>query len=395
VRRTPIALAAGGTAGHVVPALAVAEALSAEGVSPDDLVFVGSERGIERELVVPAGFELVTLPGRGIGRGAGLARWSALGRLAMAGAVGLRLLLERRVEVVVGFGGWAAASLVAGAVVLRRPVVLVEPNAVPGRVNRVLAPFARHVAVAFPGCELPHAVVTGNPLRSPSLEVDRSPEGRRAAVCALELDPDRPCVVVVGGSLGARRINEATRAMVSAWSGPPCSVVHVVGRRDFDEGAWTATVQTAAGIDYRAVAFTDRMPTLLAAADLVVARSGAATVAELAAAGVPSILVPLPGAPGDHQGANARALAREGAAVVVPDDGLDGERLGALVAELLADPESLAAMGRAAKRLARPDAAAEVARLVLEVRRSRGGTGARRGVGRGVQVGRTGGEEHP
>lgn len=391
--QTRVALAAGGTAGHVVPALAVAEALCTEGLAPDDLVVVGSERGVERELVPASGFELVALPGRGVGRGAGPARWAAIGRLGWAGAVGARLLLERRVEVVVGFGGWAAASLVACAVALCRPVVLVEPNAVPGRVNRVLAPFARHVAVAFADCDLPHSVVTGNPLRRASLDVDRSPEGRLAARRSLALDPDRPCVVVVGGSLGARRVNEATRAMVGSWSGRPCSVVHVVGRRDFDEGAWTTTVHPAAGIDYRALAFTDRMPVLLAAADLVVARSGAATVAELAAAGVPSVLVPLPGAPGDHQGANARALAREGGALVVPDDGLDGARLGGLVADLLASPESLGAMGRAVRRLARPDAAEQVARLVLGVLCSRGQADARLAERREVPAGRAGEEE--
>lgn len=377
--RTGIALAAGGTAGHVMPALAVAEALCDEGVPRDDMVVVGSERGVERELVPAAGFELVALPGRGIGRGAGLARWSALGRLGLAGVVGARLLLERRIEVVVGFGGWAAASLVAGALALGRPVVLVEPNAVPGRVNRALAPLARHVAVAFAECELPHAVVTGNPLRRASLEVDRSPEGQRAARRTLDLDPERPCLVVVGGSLGARRINEATRALVGSWPGPPCSVVHVVGRRDFGDGAWTTTVHPVAGIDYRALAFTDRMPTLLAAADLVVARSGAATVAELAAAAVPSVLVPLPGSPGDHQGANARALAREGGAVVVPDEALDGRRLGELVAQLLGSPAARAAMANAVSRLARPDAAARVAGLVLDARADGRGSEARGG----------------
>jgi len=171
-------------------------------------------------------------------------------------------------------------------------------------------------------------------------------------------------LAVFGGSLGARRINQAVRALVEDWSpGVEVTVYHVVGSRDWDAGAWEAEARPG-GPGYRAVEYEPRMPLLLAAADLALCRAGGTSVAELAAVGLPSVLVPLPSAPGDHQTANAEALVRGGGALVVADSDLTAERLASELTPLLADPDRLAAMGKAALGLARPDAAERVAALL-------------------------------
>jgi len=251
------------------------------------------------------------------------------------------------------------------------PLVVCEQNAVPGAANRYLARFARAAAVSFPGTELPRPRVTGNPVRPEILAVDRSRD-RAEARAALGLPVDRRVVAAFGGSLGARRINLAVIAALRRWTDrDDLAVRHVVGRRD-----WTlvgeATPDLAdAALVYSPAEYEDRMDLVLAAADLAVCRAGATTVAELAAVGLPSVLVPLPGAPGDHQTANARHLVDAGAAVLVPDGELDGDRLAGEVDALFADPDALERMSRAAAGFARREAAEAVAALVEE--HARGG----------------------
>jgi UDP-N-acetylglucosamine--N-acetylmuramyl-(pentapeptide) pyrophosphoryl-undecaprenol N-acetylglucosamine transferase len=357
-------IAGGGTGGHVLPAIAIARALVTAGHPAGSIHFVGSKRGMERRLVPAAGFGVTLLPGRGVARRLTAANIGAVAGTLLAVVRAIAIVARRHPAVVVSVGGYASVPCVLGAVVLRVPLVVAEQNAVPGLANRLAGRFAKVAAVSFPGTPLPRAVVTGNPVRPELQHVDRSPSGRRAARRQLGLPEEATVVAVSGGSLGARRINTAVVGLAAQWATRSCVVIyHVVGERDADACAAAAPAPVAGGLLYRQVRFEERMDLLYAAADVAVQRAGASTVFELAAAGVPAVLVPLPGAPGDHQTANARRLEAAGAAVVVPDGELDVVRLAAVLDGLLADRDGLDAMGRAATTLARPDAAAAVAAL--------------------------------
>lgn len=358
-------VAGGGTAGHVLPALAVARALADRGHPPESVRFVGSARGQEARLVPEAGFEVALLPGRGVARRLTLDNVGAVAGLVRAVVRGVVVMRRWRPAVVLSVGGYASVPAAVGAAVWRVPLVLHEQNAVPGLANRLAGRVARACAVSFEGTALPRAVVTGNPVRPEVLAVDRSPDGRRRARRELGLPEGARVVGVFGGSLGARRVNEATFGVVEAWAGRhDVAVRHALGARDWATVADRLPQTREGGLVYRPVEYEDRMPALLAAADVMVGRAGGTTVAELAAVGVPSVLVPLPIAPDDHQTANAMALVRAGAAVHVPDGDLTADRLAAELGALLDDPDRLAAMERAARSLAFADAAARVAEVV-------------------------------
>ncbi len=248
-----------------------------------------------------------------------------------------------------GGGGYVAGPVGLAAVARRIPVVLTEADSHLGLTNRLLAPFAQRVCLAFPlpGREAPRYVVTGRPV-PPTLE------GRAQARAALGLPEDGQCVLVFGGSLGARSIN---RAAPQAFADAPYQVLHIAGRRDFPE-------LQAPGPSYHLLPYVEVFGQALLAADLAVARAGG-SVFELAQYGLPAVLVPYPHAAADHQAANAAWMAEAGAAVVVGDAELTARRLRGEVDALLADPARLAAMAAASRRLARPDAAQAVARELL------------------------------
>lgn len=367
-------VAGGGTAGHVIPALAVAEALVARGTPAEAVHFVGSSRGMEATLVPEAGFTITLLPGRGIPR---RLSWTAL--VAAAGLLraclsALVLLIRRRPAVVIAVGGYASLPCGAAAVALRIPLVLEEQNSVPGLANRLLGRFAHSAAVAFPDTPLPRAVMTGRPVTSEIEAVDRSKDGRRGAREALGLPVDGIVVGVTSGSLGALSVNRAVVELARRWAGQPGRVIyHVIGRRDFSSLPRPA----GAGGGYVPVEYEDRMPLLLAAADVMVGRAGG-WVAELTVTGVPSVLVPLPNAPGDHQTHNAEAMQDAGAAVMVKDSDCTGETLDRLLSEIIGTPGRLESMAAAAGALGRPGAAARVAELVERAAGNRSGSGADR-----------------
>ncbi len=362
--RRGVLISGGGTAGHVLPGLAIGRELTRRGVVADDIHFVGSERGIETTLVPEAGFPLTVLPGRGIAR---RFTWDNVGAvIGLLRAVGRAALLVRRLRptAVVALGGYASVPCVLWAWVFRVPVIVAEQNAVPGLANRLSAKVARASAVSFRGTDLPRAEWTGNPIRDEIVAVDRE-GGRAEARALLGIAPDRRLVAVFGGSLGARRINTAVVGSLAEWRDrSDLAIRHVIGDRDF--AAVTADVPDLSGaaLHYVPVRYETDMPTLYAGADLVCCRAGATSVAELAMVGCPAVLVPLPGAPGDHQTANARALASVGAAVLVPDPELTPERFMVEVDALLGDPDRLTAMAGAGAAVARPDAAARVVDLV-------------------------------
>ncbi len=348
-----------------MPAIAIGRALVARGHARESVHFVGSERGIERRLVPEAGFSLTVLPGRGIQRRVTIENVPAAAGMARAVARAMALLRRERPRVVVSVGGYASAPCAMAAVAVRIPLVLQEQNAAPGAANRMVARFAQACAVSYPGTPLPRAHVTGNPVRPEVLAVDRS-TGAAEARAALGLPADRRVIGVFGGSLGALRINRAVLGALPGWSARrDLAIHHVVGERDWD----LVSAETPAidgGLHYQAVRYEDRLPLLYAAADLFVCRAGGNTVAELAAVGAPAVLVPLPGAPADHQTANAKVFAEAGAAELVRDRELDGARLATTVNELIDDPEGLGAMAKAAASLGRRDAADRVAALAEE-----------------------------
>jgi UDP-N-acetylglucosamine--N-acetylmuramyl-(pentapeptide) pyrophosphoryl-undecaprenol N-acetylglucosamine transferase len=355
----------------VVPSLQIARALVEQGYSAATVELFGSRRGQEATVWPPLEFPFTLLPGRGLRRsfGAG-ALWANAGAvlgLLWATVRSVGSFVARRPRVVVVVGGYAGFPAGLAAAVTRVPLVLVNTDAVPGAVNAVLARFAAACAVAFPGTDLPRAKVTGTPLQPEMGSVDRTPPGRVAARQVLGLPGDRATLAASGGSLGARRINGAVADLAERWSEREApSIYHVTGRRDYTQFANREMEPGADGsrLVYRVVSFEDRMPDVYQAADVFVGRAGAMTVAELLVAGLPSILVPLPGAPRDHQTRNAEALVAAGAALLIPDDECDGERLAAELGTLLNDTDRLDAMSAAARSLGHPDAAAEVAELV-------------------------------
>jgi UDP-N-acetylglucosamine--N-acetylmuramyl-(pentapeptide) pyrophosphoryl-undecaprenol N-acetylglucosamine transferase len=349
-----IAIAAGGTAGHVVPALAIADALRAEGA---DVEFVGGERA-EAELVPAAGYPIHALRVAGIDRRDPLKAARAVGLALRATGRARRLLREIGADAVIGGGGYVAGPVGLAARSLRLPLVLTEADSHMGIANRLLAPLAERVFLAFPlqGRDGRRYEVVGRPIPAATLAADRAVARER-----LGIAPGERCLLVFGGSLGARTVNDA--ALDAFGAAAPFAVLHACGRRDHEDLA-ARLAQLGSPSHYHLDAYVQPFADALAAADLTVARSGG-SVFEVAAAGLPSILVPYPHATADHQTLNARHLADAGAAVVVPDAELDGPRLAREVGALLADESRFRAMERAALAVARPDAAERIAREVL------------------------------
>ena len=363
-------IAGGGTAGHVHPGLAVARALVRRGYEADRIHFVGSARGVERDLVPAAGFELTLLPGRGIKRKFSWQNLSSAWGLVQAVAQAAGLLRRLRPAVVLGLGGYASVPCALAALTLRIPLVVSEQNAVAGLANRLAGRWARASAVSFPSTKLPRAVLTGNPVRDEVQRINRDKD-RLTARASLEVGEGRRLVVVVSGSLGATRINRAAFEAVRHWADrDDLAVHHVIGRRDWEELVHLRPDLSHAALNYKAVEYEMDMPKVYAAADLVVGRAGASSVAELAVLGLPSVLVPLPGAPRDHQTANASYLAAVGGAVVVPDAEMDGTRMVEEVDSLLKVPGLLRAMGREAAGVGRRNADNRVADLLEQHARS-------------------------
>ncbi len=344
-----IVIGAGGTAGHVVPALAVADALRAEAAQ---VVFVGGERA-ERELVPAAGYEMYTLTVAQLARRDPVRAARAVLVAAHAVETSRRLIARLRPAAALGAGGYVAGPVGLAAVTRRVPLVLMEADSHLGLTNRLLAPLARRVCLTFPlpGRDGPRYLVTGRP--GPAPATDRAAARERFGIGAGE-----QMVLVFGGSQGARSIN---RAAIEAFAGASFRVLHAAGTRDLPD-------LQAPGPHYDLRGYITDFRQALLAADLVVARSGG-SIFEVAAHGRPMILIPYPYAAGDHQAANARHMEGAGAALVIPDDELTGPRLAQEVERLLTDPARLAAMGRASAELARPDAAAVIAAEVLAAAR--------------------------
>jgi UDP-N-acetylglucosamine--N-acetylmuramyl-(pentapeptide) pyrophosphoryl-undecaprenol N-acetylglucosamine transferase len=365
-----IVVGTGGTAGHVLPAIAVADRLLQR--FDAEVVFVGRAEGQEATLVPAAGFHLETVEALPFARRPSLGMLRA--PVAALRAAGRSRGVVRGAEVVIGMGGFVSVPVALAARAERVPLIVHEQNALPGLANRLAARWARTVAVSFAETadRFPRrtpTVLTGNPVRAAVARVpDERPvlaeEGRRA----LGLEEGRRTVVLFGGSQGALRLNRAAIEVAgSLGARHDLQLVVITGPQHHDEVR--RRLPPGGSLIVRTVPFLDRMELAYAGADLVVSRAGASTVAELTACGLPSILVPYPYATGRHQEANARAVQRAGAAVVVLDDAATGDTLHREITAILDDAGRLLSMGRSSARFGRPEAADDVADVAVAATR--------------------------
>ena len=351
-----VLIMAGGTGGHVYPALAVAERLRAYG---NEVVWLGVRQGLEADLVPRAGIQICYVKVSGL-RGKGLLSWlSAPFRLVLALVQSMLIIGRFRPRVVLGMGGFVAGPGGLAAWLLRRPLLIHEQNAIPGLTNRLLARLAKRVLEAFPGtfAERYAAVHTGNPIRvemSNVIAPDQRLSGRTGALRLL----------VLGGSQGAVRLNEVVPDAIAGIADRlSIEVRHQSGTRNLET---TRIAYEKCGLDVDLLPFIEDMSEAYQWSDLVVGRAGAMTVCELAAVGVASILVPFPYAVDDHQRANARLLSDVGAAVMIPEDRLTPDYLGRTLTELYLARDRLLEMAKAARSKAVVDATERVANLCLE-----------------------------
>lgn len=352
-----VLMAGGGTAGHTSPLLATADALRRLDPSVE-VTALGTPRGLEVRVVPEAGYPLELIPPVPLPRRVSGELFSVPGRLRAAVRAALEVVDRIRPDVVVGFGGYVSVPAYLAARRRHLPVVVHEGNALPGLANKLGARFATSVATSFPDTELRHAQYVGLPIRRMISTLDRDAR-REEARAFFGLDPARPTVLVTGGSQGARRLNQSVSAAQRAFADAGVQVLHVVGPQG------EATVSAREGDPaYLVVNYVDRMDLAYAAADLAVCRSGANTVTEVAAVGLPAVFVPLPIGNGE-QALNARPVVQAGGGLLVEDSAFTPEWVGATVPDLVTDPARLAAMSTAASGLIPRDADEKLARLVL------------------------------
>ena len=354
-----VAFAGGGTGGHVYPAIALADALKDRA----EILFIGSPDGIENTLVPAAGYELATIESSPLQRGASLRSIGTAAMNVIGIAQGLGVLRSFRPDIAIATGGYVSFPAMAAARILRMsglraPLALLEPNAHPGLANRLLAPIVDEVWGAFPAADPAFGkkyVYTGVPVRASLLH----PNNRIEAARKLGLDPSRRTILAVGGSQGARSINEAVAALATRRALPPSwQLLHICGERDYDY------MQAAERMPFGAnlvvlVPYLQDMSDAYAVCDLAIARAGASTLGELAALGIPAILVPYPHAAEDHHARNAAVLAERGAAVVIEDRELNADALWWTLRELM-QPERLEQLRSAARTLANRDPVATI-----------------------------------
>ena len=350
-----VVIAGGGTGGHLFPGLAVAEALTGRGLG---VTFVGTAGGIEVREVPAAGYPLRLVPGQQLRGGGGARAIRGVGATFRGVRHARALLRELAPRLVVGVGGYASVAVVLAARLGRIPAVLLEQNVVPGAANRMLGRFTSRICLGFAEAAsyfpAGRSVHTGNPIRRGILAAGpRRPSSRRG-------------LLVVGGSQGAHRLNEAMTSAAALLGADleGVDLVHQTGVTDRDA---VAARYAALGMDARVEAFLGDMGPVYAATDVVLGRAGAMTCAELTAVGLPAILVPYPFAADDHQRHNAEVLVRAGAAMMILDRDLDGERLATALRSLLGDADRHAAMATAARALGRPQAAERVAAECLAI----------------------------
>ncbi|HZR58960.1 MAG TPA: undecaprenyldiphospho-muramoylpentapeptide beta-N-acetylglucosaminyltransferase [Terriglobales bacterium] len=347
-------LAGGGTGGHVIPALAIAQELKK--LCDAEVIFVGTARGMENRLVPAAGFPLRLIRIGALNKVSLKTRLKTFSDLPRSVLDSRRILSEFRPDIVIGVGGYASGPVMMAAILSRLPTLVFEPNYVPGFANRLVARWVSGAAVHFEetGHYFQRCKVTGVPVRQAFFEMPQKAED------------GRPTLLVFGGSQGAHAINEVVRHSVAALRAriPNIHIIHQTGERDFNDAE---VAYSALGDWVEVHRFIDNMPSFFAHADLVLCRSGAGTVAEITAAGKPAIFVPFPRAADDHQKRNAEALERAGAAVMLEESKLSPESFVETVSSLLSDRLRLNKMEEAAKKLSHPNAARDIAKMAMRL----------------------------
>jgi UDP-N-acetylglucosamine--N-acetylmuramyl-(pentapeptide) pyrophosphoryl-undecaprenol N-acetylglucosamine transferase len=355
-----VMIAAGGTGGHIYPGIAVAQEIRRRDANAS-VRFVGTTRGLENRLVPQAGFELSLIDSAGLKNVRMVARLRGVAVLPKSFVSAWQVIRRFQPDVVVGAGGYVSGPVVLMAALTNRPTLIMESNALPGWTNRVLARFVDRAAVSFEQA-LPFfrgkAVVTGNPVRHQFFEI---PVKHRDKAGKFSL-------LVFGGSQGARAINEATIAALPRLKRSPVAlkIKHQTGAADLEQ-AQKAYDMAGWGEDAEVCSYIDDMVTDFAKADLVICRAGATTTAELIAAGKASVMVPFPFAADDHQRKNAEALQTAGAARMILQEDLSGDRLANEIIELASLPEEVTSMEKASRSLARGDAAAAAVDMIEEL----------------------------
>jgi len=348
---------AGGTGGHVFPALAVADWLRTRGV---EVVWMGTRNGMEARIVPEAGIPMEWVQVGGL-RGKGASGWLVAPlRLTRALYQAVAILMRRRPQAVLGMGGFVAGPGGVASWLMRTPLLIHEQNAIPGLTNRLLVRLAKRVMEAFPGSfeQTARAIQTGNPVRREIVALPDPVQRALSPTQSLKL-------LVVGGSLGAIAINDAVPAAVAQIDpGRRPAIWHQAGYRNVEA---TRTAYGEAGVEARVEAFIDDMAAAYRWADVVLCRSGALTISELAAAGIPALLVPYPHAVDDHQTANARWLVEAGGARLIPQPLLNASNLAEQITQLDEDRTGLDAMASAARQVAMVDATERVATACLEI----------------------------
>ncbi|HWQ62255.1 MAG TPA: undecaprenyldiphospho-muramoylpentapeptide beta-N-acetylglucosaminyltransferase [Negativicutes bacterium] len=365
-----VIISGGGTGGHIYPALTIARAIN--DIQPADILFVGTRQGLEADIVPKEGFPFATVDAGGIERRLTWGNLRAIAR-TFAGLFEAYGVIRRfRPDIVIGTGGYVCGPVLLTASLLGIPALIQEQNVIPGVTNRILARFVAKIAAGYPeaannfGANKDKVIVTGNPVRREVLTATRA-EGLES----LGLSPDRLTLLVAGGSRGARSINTAMADVHARFAGrADIQILHATGSGEYNN---IVGLLQERGIDpaktgnISIVPYLYNMPQALAAADLAVFRAGAVGLAELTVRGIPAVLVPYPYAAENHQEFNARVLENRGAAVVIRDAELSGALLADTLEALLGDAARLRAMADASRQLGRPEAAAVIARLAIDI----------------------------
>lgn len=363
-----VLLTGGGTGGHIYPALAIARGIQQQ-IPETEILFVGTAKGLEADLVPREGFPFRTVTVEGLTRRVSPQALITLLKTCRGCVEAFRILVDFKPSVVVGTGGYVCGPVVMIASLLKIPTLIHEQNAYPGITNKILARLVNQVAVTFPQSKKyfsarANITVTGLPVRPEIGSAERD-----TAVSALGLDRDKFTVLVTGGSRGARSINKAmVHVITQAAARQDMQIIHVTGQLGFEE---TITEISSAGIDLSNAGnitvkpYLYNMPEAMAASDLVVCRAGATTIAEITVRGLPAILVPYPYAADNHQEYNARALAENGAAMMILDRDLTGEALWAKIWSMAADKQALAVMADCSRKQGKPGALDQLVQLIV------------------------------
>jgi len=364
-----VIFAGGGTGGHIYPALAIATELKRR-YSDVEIIFVGTERGLEKTLVPQAGYPLRIIRVKGFNRKLSLDTFSSIKQMILGGIDSLAILKMEKPDLVIGTGGYVSGPVIFFASLLRIPTIIHEQNVIPGITNRILSRFVNKVAISFPESSkyLPKSkiVLTGNPVRTEIADGDRL-----EALKAFGLTTNIPVVLSFGGSQGAKRLNEAIAEVVGKISNnPKFQLIHVTGPKQYD--SFMQLLENK-GIDLNRIGhiiirpYIYEMQKAYAATDLVISRAGAITISEITLCGKPAILIPLPTAAGHHQDFNAKILQDNGAAIVLGDQKLSGEILFDTIIKITNDKKRLREMALASKSLAKPDALDKIMDIIKKL----------------------------